>query len=232
MFHRKSKLAVLAVTFLSTVAIVSAASGQQSRLEITPFVGYNIASDLYNSFSATNPGSSTVELTNGVIWRGRLTASSPHGGIEFAYSRTSSDVKIKNLLQGQNRDHIGKIDVDMYDLNFLAYQPGMNPRVTPFGEIGFGWSTTHPKIDSDLLAASGSQSVEGNTLFNFNFGLGLKVAMNEKLSTRFEGRWRITDTSITTSSGFWCDPFGYCYSYASDWYNSGEFIAGISYAIR
>jgi hypothetical protein len=231
MSHTKPKLAVLAATFVSVVAIVSAASGQPS-LEITPFVGYNIASDLYNSFSATNPGTSTVELTNGLIYGGRLTFSSPHGGVEFAYSRATSDVKINNVQIGQPRDRIGQIDIDMYDINFLAYQPGMNPRVTPFGEIGIGWAQTHPKVDSDLLDQTGGGKAEGNTLFNFNFGLGFKVAMGEKLSSRFEGRWRVTDTSITTSSGFWCDPFGYCYSYASDWYNSGEFLFGISYALR
>jgi hypothetical protein len=46
--------------------------------------------------------------------------------------------------------------------------------------------------------------------------------MSERLSTRIEGRWRVTDTHLTTDAGYWCDPYGYCYSYATDWYNSGS----------
>ena len=88
---------------------------------------------------------------------------------------------------------------------------------------------TNPDIDSDFVA--GVQP-ESNTLFNFNFGLGAKIEMSEKLGMRLEGRWRVTDTAITTSSGIWCDPYGYCYSYASDWYNSGELIGGLSYSFR
>mgnify|MGYP001332539310 CR=1 FL=1 len=51
------------------------------------------------------------------------------------------------------------------------------------------------------------------------------------VALRLEGRWRVTDTQITTSSGVYCDYYGYCYYYASDWYNSGEFTAGLTYKL-
>ena len=51
-------------------------------------------------------------------------------------------------------------------------------------------------------------------------------------SARFEGRWRVTDTNLETSSGLWCDPYGYCYSYSSNWYDAGELEAGLSYTIK
>jgi len=227
MRHVKPPIVALAVVVAGACAGFLTASAQP-RVEITPFAGYYIASDIYNTYSAT--GNSNIGVLNSFMWGARLTASVPHGGIEFAYTRTGSDIKINNVQPGQPRDNIGRVDFDNYDINFIGYQRTANPRVTPYGVFGFGWSATHPEIASDFL--TNGRQPEGNTLFNFNFGLGFRVAMSEKISTRFEGKWRVTQTNITTSNGYWCDPYGFCYSYASDWYNSGELTAGISYALR
>ncbi|HET9325834.1 MAG TPA: outer membrane beta-barrel protein [Candidatus Eisenbacteria bacterium] len=224
----KSARVVLAAATAALFAGVSVASAQ-ARLEITPFAGYYIASDLYNAYSTT--GNSNVELTNSGLWGVKLSATGFRGGIEFSYTRTGSDVHVDRTLSGQPRQEFGRVDIDSYDINFLGYQPSGNPRVTPIGIVGFGWSVTHPQIDTDFNLGTGPQP-ESHTLFNFNFGLGVKVAMSERLSTRIEGRWRVTDTHLTTDSGFWCDPWGYCYNYSSDWYNSGELLAGFSFAIR
>lgn len=226
MFHRKRALAALAVA--ATVLASASVAGAQMKVEITPFAGYNIASDIYNGYS-TNGGSGNIELQNGLLYGGRLTFGSPRGGFELAWTHTSSEVSSENLLQNQPRSKWGTLGADIFDINFLGYQPSGNARVTPFGLIGFGWTITNPDIDGDFVA--GVQP-ESNTLFNFNFGLGAKIEMSEKLGMRLEGRWRVTDTAITTSSGIWCDPYGYCYSYASDWYNSGELIGGLSYSFR
>ena len=228
MSHLKRSLAVLAVGAAFALATVSVA-GAQMKVEVTPFAGYNIASDIYNGYS-TNGGSGNIELQNGLLYGGRLTFSSPRGGFELAWTHTSSEVSSEGLLQNQPRSKWGTLGADMFDINFLGYQPSGNARVTPFGLIGFGWTVTNPDISSDFVAAA--RNPEGNTLFNFNFGLGAKIEMSEKIGLRLEGRWRVTDTAITTSSGIWCDPWGYCYSYASDWYNSGELIGGLSYAFR
>ena len=229
MSRLKAIFTALALAAAASLACVAVASAQQPRMEITPFAGYYIASDLYNSFgSATG---THVELTNSFMWGARLTASTHKGGLEFAYTRTGSDVKLQDVLAGQPRSKVGRIDIDNYDINFLGYQPSGNPRVTPFGLIGFGWAVTHPEIEPAFIS-SATRNPESNTLFNFNFGLGAKIEMSPKVALRLEGRWRVTDTGITTSSGIWCDPYGYCYSYASDWYNSGELIGGITYAFK
>ena len=230
MRHPKSARAVLVAALAAAVLCVSSASAQV-KWEITPFAGYYIASDLFNDYSSTNAGSSGVELTNSFAWGGRLTAINRRGAVEFAYTRTGSDVKLKQALGTQPRTDIGRLDLDNYDLNFIGYEPTGNPKVTPFGVIGIGWTITHPDIDAGFIDSSKPQP-ESNSLFNFNFGLGVRVAMNEKIATRFEARWRVTDTNLETSSGLWCDPFGYCYSYSSNWYDSGELEAGISYSFR
>jgi len=223
-------LRVLALSVAGVVATVSMASSQ-ARVELTPFVGYYIASDLYNSYAVANPGVSNVELRNDLMWGGKLTFSTPRSGLEFSYTRTGSDVHLNQIQLGQPQDNVGRVDIDNYDVNFIGYQMTGNPRVTGFGELGLGWAVTHPDINTTFLGQGVAQP-HGNTLFNFNFGLGVRLEMNPKLATRLEGRWRVMDTNITTSSGIWCDPYGYCYGYASDWYNSGELIAGLSYTLR
>jgi hypothetical protein len=220
----KATLALLALASLGWTSL----AGAQTKIELNPFAGYYVASDIYNTFAGTN--GSNVELTNGLMWGGRLTASTPRGGIEFSYTRTGSDIKIHQQLPGQLTSDFGHIDFDNYDMNFLGYSP-TGGRATPFGLIGFGWAVTHPDIDAGVLAGAGARQPKSNTLFNFNFGLGTKIEMSPKIGLRLEGRWRVTDTKLTTSSGIWCDAWGYCYSYASDWYNSGEFIGGITYAL-
>jgi hypothetical protein len=230
MRHPKSALAALAIALAGAVLTASSATAQSNvKWDITPFVGYYIASDLYTTYA--NNAQSGVALTNSFAWGGRLTAISRRGGLEFAYTRTGSDVQIKNQLAGQPRDKIGRLDIDNYDINFIGYEPTGNPKVTPFGVIGIGWSVTHPSIDAGFVLPNGRQPAS-NSLFNFNFGLGVRVKMNEKIATRFEGRWRVTDTNLETSSGLWCDPYGYCYSYSSNWYDAGELEAGISYSFK
>jgi len=218
---------------LATAVLCASSARAQVKWEITPFAGYYIASDLFNEYqtSGAASGTSGVELTNSFAWGGRLTGISRRGGLEFAYTRTGSDMKLKQQLVGQPRTNIGRLDIDNYDINFIGYEPTGNPKVTPYGVIGIGWSITHPTLDSDFLVPS-SGSLDSKTLFNFNFGLGVRVAMNEKLAARFEGRWRVTDTNFNTSSGVWCDPYGYCYSYSSNWYDSGELEAGLSYSFK
>jgi len=233
-FMTRLRLSLTALAVVAGSLACISVAGAQTKLELTPFAGYYIASDIYNSYGAT--GQSNVELENSFMWGGRLTFSSPRGGMEFAYTRTGSDAKINSLQLNQQHAKIGRLDLDNYDINFLGYQPSGNPRVTPFGLIGFGWAVTHPSIDSDVFTSvvpgATPKNPKSNTLFNFNFGLGTKIEMSPKLALRLEGRWRVMDTAITTSSGVWCDGWGYCYTYASDWYNSGELIGGITYALR
>ena len=217
-------LLVAAVLLAASASIASA----QVQWEITPFAGYYIASDLYNSYSTTVAGNARVGLTDSFLWGARLTGIRGHVGIDLSYTRAGSDIHLDNLLAGQPRADIGRVDIDSYDLNFLGFQQTGNPKVLPFGEIGLGFSVLHPKIDSDALLA-GTLNGDSRTRFNFNFGLGTKVLMSEKVGLRFEGRWRVTDTSVPTGATTWCDAWGYCYSYATNWYNSGELIGGLSY---
>jgi hypothetical protein len=220
LFSRISLLAIGAM--LSLAAQAPRAEAQYHVLALSAFGGYYVASDLYNSISSN----ASLELKNSFEWGGRLTMfTNRYSAVEFAYSRVGSDLAIKNAPGGvvPAGFDAGHIDGDEYDLNFLISQPTPNPNLWPYFTLGFGWTVTHPKTSLT--------TVSGHSLFAFNFGLGTMININPRLAARLDGRWRVTDTAITTSSGIYCDYWGYCWSYASSWYNSGEFTAGLTYRL-
>ena len=213
------------------VALTAATAGAQGygigpSWEITAWNGYYVASDLYTTVSGPTNGA-TVGLSNGYMYGGRLGFNpNPRLGLELVYTRSGSDVTLKNDFGGFQNTNLGKLNLDSFDLNFLFYQQSMgNPRVNGFFSLGFGWTLTDPDVQAP--ANPTLKKPESNTLFAWNMGLGAKVDLTERFLLRMDARWRVTDTAITTSSGVYCDYYGYCYSYASDWYNSGEFSAGL-----
>ena len=98
MRHPKSAGAVLAA--LAATVLCASNVSAQVKWDITPFAGYYIASDLFNTYpnSGSASGTSGVELTNSFAWGGRLTAINRRGALEFAYTRAGSDMKIKQPL--------------------------------------------------------------------------------------------------------------------------------------
>lgn len=206
---------------------------QKPGPEIGVFGGYYIASDLYNVTAAGIGGAgSQIGIDNSFMWGARLGMSASRNlSYELAYTHAGSNVTVKKTLNGYAPQSIGTLAVNSGDLNFLFRQPSLgNPKATGFFELGFGWSWTDPS-DIKSPITSGQTTLHGNTLFNWNFGLGGIIDLNPKLALRLDGRWRITDTHVSTSSGVWCDYYGYCYSYSSDLYNSGELTAGLTYKL-
>ena len=215
----------------------SSSSGRST--ELTLFNGYYIASDLYSvSDIVSGPTDVKVGLSNSYMWGGRLGFNpNERLGVELAYTRVGSAVtasgdlpRINPLAPASDSD-LGRLNGNSYDMNFLFYQDTPNPRAKGFFVLGFGWTMTSPDIKIPAPSPYAGKNVKSNSLFNWNFGVGAKVDLNEKLALRLEGRWRVTDTAITTSAGVYCDYWGYCYSYSSDWYDSGELTAGLTYKI-
>ncbi len=223
----------LVLALAAVMASGARAQGYQTGpvWEITAFNGYYIASDLYTTIpGGTGTGEANIGLENSYMWGGRLGVTpNPRLTAEFVYTRTGSDVKVKQSYGGYNAQTLGRINGNSYDLDFLFLQPTGNPKATGYFTLGFGWTVTDPQIQ--LQGSTTARSVESNSLFAWNFGVGAKVDVNEKVALRLEGRWRVTDTGITTSSGIYCDAWGYCYGYASDWYNAGELTAGLTFKI-
>jgi hypothetical protein len=226
-FLKAVTIGLAAVGLCLSVGTASAQSGRRygPSTEVTVFNGYYIAQDLYTVVSGGGSGS-TIGMSNSYMYGVRLGFyPQPYGGLEFAWTRTGSDVEVNTQYPGfLPTGPLGRMEFDSYDINFVGRQHNFaNPRVTGFGTIGFGWSVTHP----DLPAVN----VGSNTLFGINFGMGANVAMGEAIDLRLEGRWKISGTHITTGTYTYCDIYGYCYGYSSSSYNSGELTAGLTYKL-
>jgi hypothetical protein len=222
-----------AVLALILVAAVPAAQAQSRAKSTTlgAFGGYNIASDIYTSYSGPTSGAK-LALKDGFEWGGRLTHfTGEYSAVEFAYTRNGADMELKNYYGGvvPNGFDAGRVNVDQYDLNFLMSKPTSNPKLWPYFTLGIGLSNTKPEVNAIDPNTSQPLSIDGNSLFAWNIGIGTMLDMNPKLGLRFDAKWRVTDTNITTSSGVYCDYWGYCWSYSSDWYSSGELTAGLQY---
>jgi hypothetical protein len=170
------------------------------------------------------------------MWGGRLTKfTNNYSAAEFSYTRNGSDLKARTAVVGSAVPNFdaGKVTMDEYDLNFLVSSPAPDPKMWPYFVLGFGWTVTHPDIKGPPGGALPAQavSVSSKSLFAFNFGIGTMIQMNPKMAARLDARWRVTDTNISTSSGVYCDYWGYCWGYSSSWYNSGEFTAGLEYRL-
>lgn len=230
--RRGMRSVLVAVTLVCAASVAHAQgftrSAFQPNLELTAFDGYYIASDLYTSVGGVTSGGH-IGLENSNEWGGRIGINPRPGfGFEFGYTRVGSDIKIRNSPAGFNPGTLGRLNGDEFDFNFVFSQPiPYQTRASGFFTLGLGWTQTDPQI----TIATGAKQFDGNSLFAWNFGLGTKIALNEKFLLRLEGRWRVTDTNIITDNGVWCDYYGYCYSYASDMYNSGELTAGLTYRI-
>lgn len=228
--RRSSLVTIASAVALAAFSMAPAAHAQySSTFALSVFGGYNVASDIFDDVN----GRASLEIKNDFMWGGRATVfTNEYSAIEFAYSRVEADLELKYSPLTLPPDfRSGSMAVDEYDLNFLVSQPTPNPRVWPYFTLGLGWSVTHPSVDAQDPISSQPIEAEGNSLFAFNFGIGTLVEMNPKLALRLDARWRVTDTNITTDSGVYCDYYGYCWGYSSDWYNSGEFTAGLTFRL-
>jgi opacity protein-like surface antigen len=210
---------------LLTAAFLALSASHASaleRLEITPFGGWYIASDLYTY------GGAQIGINNSVIYGGRVGLfPNARFGIEGSYSRAESDLSIQKTSLGfPSNTPLGSLLVEQWDGNLVFTQEHMgNPNATGFFTIGAG--ATNFSVDQRTASGDGTRSQ-----FAWNFGIGTKIDMSEKIALRIDGRYRMTDTNISTDSGVYCDYYGYCYSYSSSWYGSGEISAGLSYRLK
>jgi len=232
---------VLAVAGVVLIALSLAlspttASAQQYTVygptwELTPFAGYYIAQDLYTLSGSSAYSGSTLGLLNDFMWGGRLGYyPKPYGGVEFSYTREGSDIEVSKSVGGYNPTTTGRVNLDTYEMNFVGRKHNLtDSKVTGFGTIGFGWSVVKPEITLPENPVVTNPDLGSNTLFCFNFGAGANVAMSKKVDVRLEARWKLTKTDISTGTYGYCDYYGYCYTYSSNTYSSGELTGGLTY---
>jgi len=207
---------VLGILILAAVATASAAQAQMPReWELTAFGGGFLAGDIYSA------GSATIQVDDTWTYGARIgTNLSPTFGLEASYARASSDLSARGIADYTGA--LGTVTFDQIDLNG-NFGSGFYRQAYGYFTLGIGMTILTPHA-ADV-------NTDTNTRFSTNIGLGLKYFMSPKLGLRLDGRYRLTDTNISTDDYVYCDPYYGCYSYYSTWYDSGEITAGLVYKL-
>ncbi len=207
-------LLVLAVP--ASAQVFESYGGSSGRhWELTPTVGGYFGSDLYTATGAS------LHLTDSWSYGARLAYYFQRQfGLEVNYMYAKSDVQSNKVIGTLPNDTYGTLTLNQIDFN--GNFEGGYKKLYGYFTIGLGMTIVDPTLNR-AAAANPSSS----TKFAFNTGLGIKSWVSDKFGIRIDGRLRTIDTNRQTSSGVWCDYWGYCWYYSSTWYNSGEVSGGI-----
>ena len=211
---QRFSLGFVALLALGTlVATPAAAQNVPGSWEISPFGGGNFGSHIYDS------GSTVVDVSTAATYGVRLAYNFNRAmAIEFGWSHADSDLEIGSDYHSPGpRGRIGTLKTNIYEADFL-YHWGSR-KANGYIAMGLGATTFSP----DISGFSGG----GDTRFTTNFGIGGKFSFSPRVALRIDGRFRATDTDVSTGQGVWCDYYGYCYYYYTTWYNSGEVTGGL-----
>lgn len=214
------RFALLALVAALVAATPAVAQDRSGSVEITPVIGGTFGGTFesgtlafYNGEASTN-----AEVAYGL----RLGINvSNNFTIEASYLQSDPDLEIEGsgAIGSPSRD-IGKMEMRLYELNFLV--PWGSGKVRPYFTIGGGVHTFHPEIPG----YSSSTDTRGTG----TLGFGLKAFATPNIGFRFEGKVRTT--YINSGDDYWeCDDWcdGYYYG-DSQWYVSGEAVAGVVFA--
>lgn len=214
------RFALLALVAALVAATPAVAQDRSGSVEITPVIGGTFGGTFesgtlafYNGDASTN-----AEVAYGL----RLGINvSNNFTIEASYLQSDPDLEIEGSgAIGSPSREIGKMEMRLYELNFLV--PWGSGKVRPYFTIGGGVHTFHPEIPG---YSSSTESRGTGTL-----GFGLKAFATPNIGFRFEGKVRTT--YINSGDDYWeCDDWcdGYYYG-DSQWYVSGEAVAGVVFA--
>ena len=223
---KRATRAALAAAVIA-IAGASTASAQyysfQPHAELTALGGAYFGGTVYT-------GSSTVlrrDVNIGDDWAygGRLAyVFSPAIGLEAGFVYSKADMNL-SAGAGQGPAKFGELTESRYELNFNFYtNPG--PVV---GYFTLGGGLTHFVAEGNPSIVTGANNRVSDDRFSSNIGLGVKLNTSEKMGIRLDGRWRYTDTNVGGDQ-YYCDIYGFCYSYDNSYYGSGELTGGLSYS--
>jgi len=223
-FVRRSFLTLAVLTaFAALPAWAQFTSGTNSgkRFAITGEAGGFFSSDLYTTSGAD------LNFSDAFTFGGRLAfIPQPHVAIEVGYMYASMNVSSKTAIGTTGTTDLGSVGLNQIDIDGLF--GGGNGKAWGYFAVGLGMTITSPNVNSALTLPSGTATPTSETLFSWNLGGGVVLMPKGKVGFRIDGRFRSTDTNHTTDAGGYCTIYGYCYTYATSWYNSGELTGGIT----
>ncbi len=214
-------LALAGCFVLATAAGTAAAQDRSGTFEISPFGGGYFGGTLFDS------GHGHLNVGTDWAYGARLAYNVNRVfGIEFDWTRGKADLDAHNLASNPgyppfpSNGKVGTMTHDVYEANAI-FNFGKR---RAYGYFGVGLGAAVLKTEFTGLPSN------SETRFTGNMSLGFKGYVTPRFGFRVDGRFRYTDTNHTTDRGTWCDYYGYCYSYHTTWYYSGELTGGLIFA--
>jgi hypothetical protein len=212
------------VLFLAAAAPASAQSEQKGATQISVMGGAYLGGTVYTGESGTL--TRNVDVQNDWDYGGKLGyVFNQLLGLEFGYSRSNSGLQLEPGT-GKPAAPIGDLTENRYDLNLNFFTHPNNVQ----GYFTLGGGATHFGANFDDGSGSPPKSVS-DTRFSSNFGIGMLLHTSPKMALRLDGRWRYTDTNVG-GQDYYCDAYGFCYSYDSSFYSSGQITGGVTYSLH
>lgn len=194
------------------VATSAAAQNVPNTWELTALGGGVFGGQIYTS------AHTDVDVATAATYGARLGYNlSPAFEIEVGWNHAKSNLNATGYGSKGLNGTIGTLGQDVIEASALWHFG--NRRTSGYAVVGLGAMIFSPIITS--------VNVSNNTYFTTSFGMGGKFSISPRVAVRVDGRLRGTATSHTTSAGTWCDWYGFCYYYNSNWYSSGELTGGL-----
>ncbi len=163
---------------------------RMSRLEITPFVGYQFGGKI-------RVRQGDLRFNDAMAFGFALdVAVRPGAQVEFMYSRQPTVMRLKDILTGITREMFD-IALEYYHIGGL-YEINRTDRVKVFGVSTLGLTNFAPQ----------DAKYSSEWRFSFSVGGGLKFFPTDRVGLRLEGRLHFP--LISGGSGFWCSAPGGC----------------------
>lgn len=199
--------------------LASAASAPaQGKFEVTPFAGYETSGSypvsLFSSGTIVNP-----------IDRLRVNDATSYGTfldynlaenfqVEFLWDRNNTSYSARQISTGAYFKAYNS-DIDQFQFGGAYTFLDSSHRWRPYFAASIGF--THD-------ANSGGNS--NRTEFAYSVGGGVKYYLSRHFGLR--GDIRYMPTYGSSSYGFYCDPFGFCYNAkVANYLNRGNFVGGL-----
>jgi hypothetical protein len=171
--------------------------------ELTALVGYTTPGNLEHDNRIVDDlklaGSSTWGATAGYFF-------SPRIGVEASWARVGSGLELSTTVATQ----------EMFDVTIDQLQGSF---VYQFGEAASRW---RPFLAAGAgMAVLNSSGIDGEPKLSFNVGAGVKWLRWDRFGARLQAKY--TPTYLNDGGADFCDPFGFC----QDWLSQFELSGGV-----
>ena len=234
MLNRSKPRMGLAAVGIGTVLLLTAAStakadyygySKKSQTELSGYYGGYFGGDIYSgSYSGL---SRSVNVDDDWSYGGRLgMVFNGTVGLEFSYGYSNAAMTLGSGGGSLVPTKLGELTENRYELNLnLFTNPGP---VRGYFTLGGGATDFSATFNGNLPTTGAAKA--SDTRFTSNIGLGIMFSRSQKLALRLDGRWRYTDTNVGGNS-YYCDFYGFCYTYDNSYYGSAEFTGGLTYTL-